>query len=294
MNDTTLHSSLSVSTYATGLLACAEQAIRGAEDTLARYNRLRATVPWRALATISGAYDDRHPAIVAVDRWRAHTTGTFVLTGPVGTGKTVAAAHYAWKARASWLSAVEVASMAFGQWDDAFRTLRDVSRAVIDDVAGLGASGPVALERVAALIKLRHENGQQTVITTNQDEDGLARSFEGVASVDSRFADCVRGDGEWFATSGASMRRGQSGHAARLQAALALVRQAALVRTLTDGDETAEALHAAEALQERLQIATPQVEDMARKLADDNARLHSKFLEAAKRFRPMACDDGMH
>lgn len=157
------------------------------------------SIPRRALlVTVSGNVE-RDDAIGWADHWvDEKCPGLLVFSGPVGTGKTVAAAWYASRTKARWLTAAMMGLASPARAHAMLEDLLEVPALVIDDIGAQGTTAPQAVERIATLIAGRHAAMRPTVITTNFDEKDFAERYDGVASSgQSRLFDRVREDGAW-------------------------------------------------------------------------------------------------
>lgn len=124
------------------------------------------------------------PALDAAQKWRRTTATLLVLAGPVGTGKSLAAAwtlHDWWieELRAArddcrryyegqcWIAAPHLARMR--KWDEAVAKLERAPMLVLDDL-GHESSTDAAAELVQSVVTTRFAEERPTVITTNLDQ----------------------------------------------------------------------------------------------------------------------------
>lgn len=199
-----------IAEYAAALLAEATDSGRlDRERTIVeRFDSLASSpIPRRALLVAVSGQVDHTPALKLCAEWAAkRRTGIVVLSGPVGTGKTVAAAWYACKARASWCAApmLGLASHAVAHAD--LERLRREPALVLDEVGGQGTTTAHAIDRIATLLSQRHGDMRPTIVTTNLDRDDFAMAFDGVGRTQSRLLDRVAEDGRWCVVAGPSRR----------------------------------------------------------------------------------------
>lgn len=180
-----------------------------AKSRAEQFDRLASNVPRRALlATMSGALDKSRPALRWAHRWaQENRSGILVLAGQPGTGKTVAAAWYAARTRAHWLSAPELGSAPYAEAGKIAARARAVPALVLDEVGGQGTTTDAAVDRIATLIADRFARMLPTVVTTNLDQGSFARLYDGVDDLDlSRLVDRVRESGHWLDVTHESLR----------------------------------------------------------------------------------------
>lgn len=155
---------------------------------MGRLAQLELRIPTRAFA-VARAADRRQPAVEAVLQWQAEVAdahavgGIAVLSGPVGVGKSVAAAVWAhdfaiatrklgrggvWKTdHFAWVSAAAFIRMS--RFDDAYAEVLGVSDLILDDLGAeyLDDKG-LAASVMDELIDRRYSQaGATTIITTN-------------------------------------------------------------------------------------------------------------------------------
>lgn len=148
------------------------------------------------------------PAVEAVRRWAAQRRrGLFVLSGPLSTGKTVAAADYACRTGAEWVAAATLGLMPHGRAWGELERLRGVDALVLDEVGGQGTTTPHAVDRIASLLSWRFADFRPTVITTNLNRADFAEVYDGVKNpAQSRLLERVREAGQWHTATGPNMR----------------------------------------------------------------------------------------
>lgn len=188
-----------------------EHVARAYEDharrTIERFESARRRgVPERQLLVLLCAYDDQASAIDAARRWADASCGTFVLAGPIGTGKSLGAAHWADATGAHWVSAVELAHLPIIGLGQAMDTLVDRQHLVIDEVGGQGATHERGVATIGSLLARRHEELRATVVTTNLTRDAFAQHLDGCDPGRSRLCDRIAEAGEWLNVRGASRR----------------------------------------------------------------------------------------
>jgi DNA replication protein DnaC len=129
-------------------------------------------------------------ATQAVDEWLPTGKRLLLLSGGVGTGKTVAAASAIRRTRGRWLYAPNITKVAsFGDKQaEALATLRATKLLVVDDIgAEFSQTTGWGRTELANLIVDRYEDGLRTVMTTNLD----AKAWRGYA--DERLRDRLGG-----------------------------------------------------------------------------------------------------
>lgn len=133
----------------------------------------------------------------AGDSRRSPKTGILVLSGPVGVGKTVAAARYALKTRAVWANAPDLGMEDYARAARMVERLIAAPAVVIDEIGGPGATGQAGIARLSNVIVQRHAAGRPVVATTNKDFDELAEVFDDCEARTSRIADRIREGGAY-------------------------------------------------------------------------------------------------
>lgn len=143
-----------------------------ARKFLDRYDDCRRRgIPERPLlVTLHGT--EQCAAVDAVKRWLTGR-GLYVLAGPRGTGKTVAAAWWAARRSATWVAAASAGD------HRAQDELAAASALVIDDLGAQGSTGDVVIQRIAALLMARHADGRPTLVTTNLSREHLGDLLDG-------------------------------------------------------------------------------------------------------------------
>lgn len=167
---------------------------------------LRRGVPERQVLSLLAAYDETAPAVVAARRWVTASCGTFVLAGPVGTGKTIGAAVWAYETGARWTSAVELANLPPVGLADAIDRLVDCDALVIDEIGGPGATSDRGVSIISSVLAGRHERLHCTLLTTNLTRPSFAQHLDGCPPEQSRICDRIREAGEFLDVRGASRR----------------------------------------------------------------------------------------
>ncbi len=138
-------------------------------------------------------------ALTAAIRWaNEHRLGTLVLSGPVGRGKTVAAARYALSTNAAWCHAPLLALHAWEGAAKRIHALVDAHHLVLDEVGGTGTTIGPAVARVASVLSARHAAGRPTIVTTNLPQVEFAQIYDGTQDLDaSRLLDRINDAGSW-------------------------------------------------------------------------------------------------
>jgi hypothetical protein len=174
-----------------------------------RYARLEKTpIPRRALlVAVSGRVEATEAIKIASDWAGRRYAGIVAYSGPVGTGKTVAAAWYACRSGAEWASAPLLGLASHAKAHAEVERLAAAPALVLDEVGGQGTTSPHAVDRISALLSLRHASMRPTVLTTNLDRPDFSRLYDGVDDPDrSRLLDRIREDGRWFTVAGETRR----------------------------------------------------------------------------------------
>lgn len=133
----------------------------------------------------------------AGDGRRQVKTGILVLSGPVGVGKTVAAARYALKTRAVWANAPDLGMEDYSRAARMVERLIAAPAVVVDEIGGPGTTGQAGIARLSNVIVQRHAAGRPIVATTNKDFDELAAIFDNCSTERSRIADRIREGGAY-------------------------------------------------------------------------------------------------
>lgn len=161
-------------------------------------------IPRGALDVVTGAMEPTE-ATQAVDEWLPTDKRLLLLSGGVGTGKTVAAAHAIRRARGRWLYAPNITKVAsFGdEQAQAMSRLRASKLLVIDDLGSeFSQTTGWGRTELANLIVDRYEDALRTIITTNLD----AKAWRAYA--DERLRDRLGGRfGKAVLVGGTSRRR---------------------------------------------------------------------------------------
>lgn len=200
---------------ATALARAAHESGRATREreTVAMFEAMVSTeIPRRALSlALSGTLDRKAHAIQCADGWasavKSGAGGIYVLAGPVGTGKTVAAAWWACRVRSEWVSASALGLLPHVKASERIFRLIRAPALVLDDVGGQGTTSPHAVDRLATLIRERHADMRPTLITTNLAPSAFADVYDGTDDPGaSRLLDRMRESGAWEAVLGGSRR----------------------------------------------------------------------------------------
>ena len=193
-----------------------EQAAAEQKSIAEAYERAKRVRSLRELRMpLSGADEDRilwgapdeTPAHVATRAWVANPSGRpwLVLCGPVGRGKTFAAAHALFAARGRYVGARELERLGMAKFGDEqaqFQQLLDGrGLLVIDDV---GREDDIGRMQSALLdiVDYRRGSGIRTVLITNFAKKAFCDRYSD-ARLQSRLHECA----QWFADAGDDMRR---------------------------------------------------------------------------------------
>ena len=163
-------------------------------DTLAR-----SRAPLRELKA-AWSYDlEPCRALTAAICWaKERRVGTLVLSGPVGRGKTVAAARYALSTTAAWCHAPLLALHDWGGAAKRVHALIDAHHLVLDELGGAGTTSGPAVARIASVLSARHAACRPTVVTTNLPQAEFARIYDGTDDLAaSRLLDRINDSGSW-------------------------------------------------------------------------------------------------
>lgn len=139
-------------------------------------------------------------ATKAVDQWRGSGKRWLVLSGEVGTGKTLAAARFLLDVGGMKVSAARLVQPHFNELAAERHRQMNVRHLLIDDL-GVSPLTDFAKSELSQVVDYRHESARRTIITTNLDRQALAL-FLGV-----RMSDRIGQDCQFTAVRGSSMRR---------------------------------------------------------------------------------------
>lgn len=135
---------------------------------------IRRGIPERALLFVLHDRDKKLQARQFVGRYLTGG-GLYVMSGSLGSGKTVAAVRWALVRNATWVQANKA-------WEASLQDdLRTVPSLVIDELGGPGSVGELQSQRIAALLIDRHALRRATLCTSNLGRDALARLLDGDA-----------------------------------------------------------------------------------------------------------------
>lgn len=235
---------------------------------------LRRGVPERPLLAVLHSQADPCEAWKAVGRWRTGR-GLYALSGPVGTGKTVAAVRWAAFTRAAWVPACDAVSHTLQE------RLGQEPALVIDELGGHGSSSSLAVERIGATLSKRHAERKPTLITTNLNREDFGRLFDGDAH-SSRILDRLDEDGEW-AVCMTRMRRRMEPKTERLDFARELLALWPRVLDTRDDDEGVT-VRAMDRLQVVLGIADSEMPARVARLLASQARVAELIAGLGRRF----------
>jgi DNA replication protein DnaC len=146
-------------------------------------------IPRGVLDVVVGGMESTE-ATQAVDEWLPGGKRLLLLSGGVGTGKSVAAGYAIRRSRGRWLYAPNITKVAsFGDKQaEALATLRATKLLVVDDIGAEFSQTPGwGRTELANLIVDRYEDGLRTLMTTNLD----AKAWRGYA--DERLRDRLGG-----------------------------------------------------------------------------------------------------
>ena len=184
-----------------------EARLREAADPAAAARRELLSTGWaeRVLDSAANA-DERQPAITFVKSWGVEANSALVLSGPIGSGKTTAAAWWAMHRRPStrFLRAAEFATMS--RYDaEARQRWADARALVLDDLGTeyLDAKGSFLVD-LDELVDRFYAHRRPLLITTNCTRDEFRRRYG------ERVYDRLRECGAWKSASGESLRRRRS------------------------------------------------------------------------------------
>lgn len=116
------------------------------------------------------------PATIATATWLAGSLSVLVLSGGVGCGKTLAAAHALsqWPRSGRWISAVELATCA--PWDADIPALIECALLVIDDL-GVETANDSMRRHMDRILDARINHENRTIITTNIKADEISARY---------------------------------------------------------------------------------------------------------------------
>lgn len=127
--------------------------------------------------------DNSNKFLAAAKSWHSRNrTGTLMLCGTLGNGKTVAAARYALDHGAVWVKAGRVALVNHQSAEGFVGRLVNAKALVIDELGGAMSTHPVAVDRLAHIICERHEACRPTVITSNKSPQEIAVIYDAIES----------------------------------------------------------------------------------------------------------------
>ena len=240
--------------------------LRRAEMVCKQFSAASTRIPARLLEGLSMSEFVETEAMGVSRKWRTFTSGTLILYGPTGSGKSLAAARWCFERQGHWLSAPRFAMDGFPQ---AAQTLRQRSRGplVVDDVGAEGTTSDVGTERIIALLNDRTAHAQVTVITTNLGPVHLKRALR------QRWADRMEEDGEFHRCNQDSLR-GKAKPAGYnwVKRAHAVVRGYTAARRIVDGKASPFASSdEMQRFQQDMRATDDQVE-RAREACKENAR----------------------
>lgn len=268
-----------------------------AESLVRRSENASDDIPKRALMVVSQGWGDTSPlretpAYVKAEEWASQLrTGALVLEGAVGCGKTVAAAHYAYRRSSDWCYAPKLGMISIAESSAVVSKLVRARSLVLDDLGSQGSTKPFAIERIVSILHARHERMVPTVITTNLDRAKIAQVYDGVSNPDeSRLIDRLQDGGEWFRVpshKGGSLR-------GRFEVGTTVAARAK--RFLSALDDFEAVIRGHEALSQRsvryvqgvLKLEDSQLQTLAAKSSEDRARVQDMILSVSEssRFAP--------
>lgn len=184
---------------AQGLLVLAQAKSSAWADLVSRVDSLMAQgAPRLTLLVAMGVGLEPTKGFAAVQDWRENRrTGTLVLSGSVGAGKSVAAARWAISTRAVWCHVPTLGLMDHAQASRAVQRLSRARALVLDELGGQGSTGPAAVARVTAVLSRRHSEARPTVVTTNLGIEAIADVYDGVPAERSRLIDRIYENGAY-------------------------------------------------------------------------------------------------
>jgi IstB-like ATP binding protein len=155
--------------------------------------------PARALRAAANADVDR-PAVRAIDAWDPSSCA-IVLAGPVGTGKTVAAAWWAIGARVAFRFVRAAELVRVGRFDARWETWLGARALCLDDLGAeyADAKGSFASD-MDLLVDTFYADARPMIITTNLDAAAFRERYG--ERVHDRIRDCAT----WANVDGTTMR----------------------------------------------------------------------------------------
>lgn len=239
----------------------------------------RAGIPERALLVMLHAKEPHGVAWQTVGQWLTGG-GLYVMSGPVGTGKTVAAARWAAARSAQWIQA----GRASESWDDWQRTHDRAIAApalVVDELGGPGSVSDLAAQRLSSLLCDRHGLRLPSLGTSNLSRPALAKLLDGDASR-SRTFDRVDEDGGYAEVTERLRETNTPVPWERVEQANRLVLAWRRVERVANGDGGDDAREQVEKLRRALKFSDA---DLAAALAQQE-RLRDAIDSAMKRYDP--------
>lgn len=173
-----------------------------ARDTLAE--RLELSGIPRGVRNVLALGFQPTEATQAVDAWLATDLRLLLLSGGVGTGKSVAAGYAIQRSPGRWMHASEIAKAGRFEAEARWRELTGCRLLVIDDLGSeFNDAGGWGRAKLTELVLERYEDAKRTVITTNLDGKQWA------TYADQRIRDRVKGNGMARVIGGKSKRHAE-------------------------------------------------------------------------------------